>query len=1355
MADRKKQAMPWSEWEGRLKKMHDSNSSSDIASLKGIAANDRVTWEVGCIQRCPDWQFRTSGHFFRRGQEGVCGCGYGQAAAIEAFKAKLKAGRVEFGSTVTFGFAPVDLSSCPHRTGATVVSRPSLHQYKTIIALTALVGGRLVEREVPPRTKGDPQAAQKYKLPEQARELYDAMLRCPCHGHPLLEQAQRPGWWQKEWDDRNGMANLCECTSHLEALSLVRREGLLVQGGATWKALHSRESGWSPSAIAPPRPLAIAPPRPLAPHRPTPTSPARPPATPQAAARPPPQPPAAASAASGNGNIDVLTLQLAQKMQQLMQQRNLDPHQIDEVLSIGLHTLGTNAPPAPARPPTQQPKPHPALPKRLLPDTDSSPLIGKWTAKALAISDGAKGVPVTDWVQRKLKGPARQDGGPAPPSLTQLSSSGKLVEFLLKSDQLADYLLFAKLPQLQIRHLKGTSQRRGGIQLHPQPGLPPKEEDGGPFDMDQRAGWVPAVPITCTQCPDPFEYLCDDLFIVFPPDGTKCPWCNIAVLAFKDMSKQVPRVVIHFDGTFKIVGVLLYCSTCKMSRESTHPRLISTYPSSFLRQLPCDLHRSMLFSRELSDYIMRQGGNNSASFARVTEYIRQSQIRARMSLIDQYNSHIHQYRAHLALSLPAQDVPKVEDFMPMPTDVSTPVDSTIISHYVAVGLQRESMMNALMLRLKGRILSQDWKHIKQMRNATQKCRLFTVCNEIGFVIAWTVTVGEGQGEIRHLLGSLRDYFVKEGVKPPIAVYKDTDCCRQTGISVWQEMWPQILELLDIFHKAQRLAKALHHGHQLEGAFWRDWGDITWQLNSEDIDLLIKAVIQDANYPDITTVSAAWTWLKTQARHLLNKHVRRGTFDRFTYAWNLLTLYEKYQPYSLFNDKAPHVFYLIMRHVMNGCLEDPPDGGLFYQTGSVHYGTAKIELPIYSTARGTNKNESVNSFVSAAIHGSVMGAPLMQVKLTQAFFEHNMSKSKKLGFGHLPLADPSMCLDFVDRASSMRLAGNGDRPNLEEMHKFVAKFSPVDVNEGQNVVFGFREADFRRRQQAQQTADSGQGVDEINLQADGVFEFDVSAQEEAPTAALEAFDCSGDRAISTRLNHVVTAPLLLQQPSSLTKAPTQSPQSLGKLMENHKALAADGMWDDDHLQKVVDSSESYLSYCNRSIQQLREKAIQAKNGAAKNKANKQSAAASSDGRKSLENMNATGPSHYPEVMRQILLQLARKHGGWRGEKGKMVFDEFQVIYAQVKAVNPDAPLRQASLFHITDFFKNLRTYWNSCDLAAPHTAAEEVPRGSNKGPSRKHCAPYAAHLRQYPHTSRNVQPATFSPHESLISPSPLR
>ncbi|CAL8301230.1 unnamed protein product [Gadus morhua 'NCC'] len=164
----------------------------------------------------------------------------------------------------------------------------------------------------------------------------------------------------------------------------------------------------------------------------------------------------------------------------------------------------------------------------------------------------------------------------------------------------------------------------------------------------------------------------------------------------------------------------------------------------------------------------------------------------------------------------------------------------------------------------GSILKMDStkKMTKKLAGAAKGTALWvsSVSNEKGQVLISVLTAQEGPGLDRMVSGLIRRYS-EAGVAPPILLYVDCGCCKETGgeskLQARFGGWPDLVIRLDIWHFLRRLAAGCTtDAHALYPIFMATLSVCLFEWDPEDVALLRHAKREELRREGVPGISEA-------------------------------------------------------------------------------------------------------------------------------------------------------------------------------------------------------------------------------------------------------------------------------------------------------------------------------------------------------------------------------------------------------------------------------------------------------------------------------------------------------------------
>ena len=253
----------------------------------------------------------------------------------------------------------------------------------------------------------------------------------------------------------------------------------------------------------------------------------------------------------------------------------------------------------------------------------------------------------------------------------------------------------------------------------------------------------------------------------------------------------------------------------------------------------------------------------------------------------------------------------------------------------------------------------------------------SVSNEVGQVLISVLTAQEGPGLDRMVSGLIRRYS-EAGVAPPILLYVDCGCCKETGgeseLKARFGGWPDLVIRLDIWHFLRRLAAGCTtDAHALYPIFMATLSVCLFEWDPEDVALLRHAKREELRREGVPGISEALVDGRLTKAQLALYCRRRTRGEEATIRQVEALLQE------LMGDKGrdllgvplldrvrmEHIWRVQKRHVK--CIQDLPGVPLYTKTGTT---TTKdgVVLTKYRCARGSTSLESFHCHLNRFIPG---------------------------------------------------------------------------------------------------------------------------------------------------------------------------------------------------------------------------------------------------------------------------------------------------------------------------------------------------------------------------------------------------
>lgn len=119
-------------------------------------------------------------------------------------------------------------------------------------------------------------------------------------------------------------------------------------------------------------------------------------------------------------------------------------------------------------------------------------------------------------------------------------------------------------------------------------------------------------------------------------------------------------------------------------------------------------------------------------------------------------------------------------------------------------------------------------------------------------------------------------YEEAGVKPPILLYTDRDCCGNTCIHSLFASWPVLLVRLDAWHFMRRIANGCTtDSHPLYGTFMAKLSRCIFEWSQEDVNQLVTAKRAELSMEGLQNLSDEEVFKRINKKELA-LHCRRRT-----------------------------------------------------------------------------------------------------------------------------------------------------------------------------------------------------------------------------------------------------------------------------------------------------------------------------------------------------------------------------------------------------------------------------------------------------------------------------------------------
>ena len=253
----------------------------------------------------------------------------------------------------------------------------------------------------------------------------------------------------------------------------------------------------------------------------------------------------------------------------------------------------------------------------------------------------------------------------------------------------------------------------------------------------------------------------------------------------------------------------------------------------------------------------------------------------------------------------------------------------------------------------------------------------SVSNEVGQVLISVLTAQEGPGLDRMVSDLIRRYS-QAGVAPPLLLYVDCGCCRETDgetkLKARFSGWPDLVVRLDIWHFLRRLAAGCTtDAHALYPVFMASLSACLFEWDPADVALLRQAKREQLRKEGVPVISDSVVDSRITKAQLAQYCRRRTRGEEATIRLVESLLQELMGDRGrdllgvplLDRVRMEHIWRVQKRHVK--CIQDLPAVSLYTETGTT---TTKegVLLTKYRCARGSTSLESFHCHLNRFIPG---------------------------------------------------------------------------------------------------------------------------------------------------------------------------------------------------------------------------------------------------------------------------------------------------------------------------------------------------------------------------------------------------
>lgn len=298
-------------------------------------------------------------------------------------------------------------------------------------------------------------------------------------------------------------------------------------------------------------------------------------------------------------------------------------------------------------------------------------------------------------------------------------------------------------------------------------------------------------------------------------------------------------------------------------------------------------------------------------------------------------------------------------------------------------------------------------------NGMNNIQALSILGDTGIVLSHVVVPSDKE-EYKHR--AMEEVVARHNQLPKVC-YVDKDCCngKPGGRTDASKMCHGMEKKLDSTHLLARIGDAINPEHKRYATFMKCLSESIFTPNVFDLGRLRAARSeQEGSYRSLTSKEEKCEHVRRHIEsgklicsRIIQKVMKQAVIDKDNMAKYEIhgdpskILTPSHWAFPLITTQVWKVIKQQLIHITNGCISDDGNDMHILQCQK-KYKDTNTKLPVYSSTRGTSKNESFHSYVSAKSSGWYQIRPeLYDARALWLVIHYNREKLRKLGRQALP------------------------------------------------------------------------------------------------------------------------------------------------------------------------------------------------------------------------------------------------------------------------------------------------------------------------------------------------------------------
>ncbi|CAL9685387.1 unnamed protein product [Knipowitschia caucasica] len=456
-------------------------------------------------------------------------------------------------------------------------------------------------------------------------------------------------------------------------------------------------------------------------------------------------------------------------------------------------------------------------------------------------------------------------------------------------------------------------------------------------------------PQNCNGVPKLQQYFGHPLFLWMPHSQLNanllCPRCKNTKLTYEGLHQELKQV-FGYENFYFLASESLSCASCNQSFEAWSNSIISQLHFGVRLAFPCLLSGTLGCDNRVVRFMRAKGLDNLKWVENVLKkQYEQEWVNKKLQFMNVAQS---SSRAGVDAAV-SEELPAMLPF---------PNYDWLLQVYVQDTVSRMDEIKASITSLFGQVLTIDTSINMVLHFSGQEqpktVWVTNVWNEHGQIITNVLTEAKGS-DLTMMAAGLVQRYKQAGVKPPKALYVDSECCGASRIKTIFQEWPEMAIRLDVGHFKKGFAPGCINQSGLSYTyFMSELSQCILEWDEKDLKRLREATRAELEEDGSTPTESELTWhvKKEDMKRHCKKFVRNTQdmeqrIERVIEVCKGKLVHDLYGA-PLFNSELiDKVWEDQRRHLP--CLQNPPGLTLYTKTKTEKKGGRM--LPVYQCARG--------------------------------------------------------------------------------------------------------------------------------------------------------------------------------------------------------------------------------------------------------------------------------------------------------------------------------------------------------------------------------------------------------------------